>query len=111
MADIRRSGEVKFSAILEALNKILPHLTQDFLEQVPTAFEMNYNEILTPDDFNMIFDRKAAHTAPNTVPKPSAKKVANQKKAYENNEDYTAILKYLAQEIQKNNDTPQRFFK
>lgn len=96
MADTRRNGEVKFSAILEALNKILPHLNQDFLEQVPVAFEMNFNEVLTPDDFNMIFDRKAAHSAPNTVPKPSATKIASAKKAYAENEDYTAILKYLA---------------
>lgn len=109
MADTRRSGEVKFSAILESMNKILPNLTPEFLEQVPLAFGMNYGEHLSPDEFNMLFDPKS--TAANTIPKPSATKVANARKAREGNDEYTALLKYLAEEIKKTGDTPLRFFK
>ena len=35
MADARRSDAVQFSAILEAMHKMLPNLTQDFMEQIP----------------------------------------------------------------------------
>ena len=38
MADSRRQGSVKFSAILEAMLKIFPNFTKEFVDRIPEAF-------------------------------------------------------------------------
>ena len=70
MADQRRSGQVKFSAILEAMQKILPTLTTEFLAEIPGAYSMNANDSLSMEEFDLLFDPKANVKS---VPKVSAK--------------------------------------
>jgi hypothetical protein len=109
MADTQRSNSVKFSLILDTLNKILPNLTREFMDQIPYAFEMSPSDMLSKAEFDMLFDTRSNA---NLGPQPSALKVKNQRDAMANNSaDYTAIIKYFAECLQKENITPLRFFK
>lgn len=110
MADTRRSGSVKFTLILDAMQKILPSLTRDFLDQIPYAFEMSPNEVLSKDEFDMLFDLKS-QMASSPGPKPSALKMKNQRQRGGSSEEYQAILKYLAECLAEENITAIRFFK
>jgi len=108
MADTQRSNSVKFSLILDALNKVLPNLTREFMDQIPYAFEMSPSDMLSKEEFDMLFDTTSA----NHGPQPSALKVRNQRDAMANNSaDYTAIIKYFAECLHKENITALRFFK
>jgi hypothetical protein len=79
------------------------------MEQVPHAFEMSPTDMLTKEEFDMLFDTRSRATP---GPQPSALKVKNQREAMINNSaDYTAIIKYFAECLQKENITPLRFFK
>lgn len=59
MADTQRSNSVKFSLILDTLNKILPNLTREFMDQIPYAFEMSPSDMLSKEEFDMLFDTRS----------------------------------------------------
>ena len=59
MADVRRNEQVKFSAILEAMHKMLPNLTEDLMEQIPIAFNMHHSDVLGKAEFEMLFNPQA----------------------------------------------------
>ena len=75
MADQRRNEQVKFSTILESMEKMLPNLSEDFIDQVPRAFNMMPSDILSKAEFEMLFNPQAQMSGTNTVPKPSALKI------------------------------------
>jgi len=109
MADARHSGAVKLSVLLETMQKILPNLTQEFIDHVPIAFQMNNTDVVSPAEFDMLFNPESQQL--NSVPKPSTAKLQNAKKSHASNEEYTSILKYLAECLDKEGLTPLRFFK
>lgn len=56
MADTRRQGTAKFSTLLDSLGKVMPSLTREFLDHLPPAFDMSPDDMVTKDDFTMMFD-------------------------------------------------------
>lgn len=62
MADQRRTESVKFSVILDAMLKMMPHFTRDFVDQIPGAFGMSPSDMLSKNEFAMLFDMKAKLT-------------------------------------------------
>lgn len=52
--------------------KILPTLTKEFLEQIPIAYEMRSTDIISKEDFDLLFERKVQGG-----PKASAMKLKN----------------------------------
>jgi len=58
MADKHHTSEVKFSTILQAMSKFAPSLDGQFIDNIPGAFQMNKNDILSKNDFDMLFDVK-----------------------------------------------------
>jgi Ca2+-binding EF-hand superfamily protein len=87
------------------MQKILPSLTRDFLEQIPLAFQMNFNDVLSREEFEMLFDPNMGMTQ-NSIPKPSALKMQNQQKGKQGNDELTALVKYLSQCLDKEGTTP-----
>lgn len=59
MADNRRAGQVKFSVILEAMLKIIPSFTREFVDQIPYAFNMSPSDMVSKEEFDMMFNLKA----------------------------------------------------
>jgi hypothetical protein len=111
MADTKRSNAVKFSQILDAMVKVLPSLTRDFLDQIPYAFEMNPQEVLSKEDFEMLF-HLAAPPGSKSGPSPSGSQAKNKRAIDEDDAaEYTAIIKYFAECLRKEDITPLRFFK
>ena len=71
---------------------------------------MSHSDVLSSDDFNMLFDPRAGMMA-NTLPKPSATKLQNKIKEKEgHNEEYASLLKYFAECLKKDDTRPSRFF-
>jgi hypothetical protein len=58
MADQRRAGSVKFSVILDSMLKVVPHFTRDFVDQIPYAFQMSPSDMVSREEFDMMFDVK-----------------------------------------------------
>ena len=56
MADKKRAGSVKFSSILEALKKCCSSFTDELLSQIPLAFEINENDTVSANEFEMMLD-------------------------------------------------------
>ena len=111
MADTKRSNAVKFSQLLDAMVKVLPSLTRDVVDQIPYAFEMNPQEVLSKEDFEMLF-HLAAPPGSNSGPSSSGLQAKNKKAVDENDvAAYTAIIKYVAECLRKADITPLRFFK
>lgn len=110
MADSKRSNQVRFSLILDSLMKMLPNLTRDFVDQIPPVFELSPSDLLSMEDFTMLFDNKA-QIASNTGPQSSAVKKRNQLAKNQGNEELTALLKYLNECIEKEGITASRLFK
>ena len=109
MADQRRSNSVKFSVILEAMSKMMPHFTKDFLDNIPFAFQMSPDDFLSREEYEMLFDTKSKMSA-NAGPKQSALKKKNQM-SKGNASDNMAIVKYLGEVLQKEGITAARLFK
>ena len=110
MADHKRAGQVKFSAILDIMQKVVPHFTQDFVEQIPYVYNYEPNDMITKDDFDMMFNIKAPAGYASGGPQVSAvKKKAGAAKS--NQQENFAILKYLAECIEQEGLTPARLFK
>lgn len=59
MADNRRAGEVKFSVILDAMLKVVPSFTREFVDQIPYVFNLEPSAMVTKEDFDMMFSLKA----------------------------------------------------
>ena len=55
MADSTGSNAVKFSKIIESMQKILNNLNEDFWKEVPSVYQINLNDTLSKDDFEMLF--------------------------------------------------------
>ena len=107
MADITRKNQVEFSKILNVMWKILPSINKDFFDQIPYVFEMRANDVISKEDFDLLFERKVQNG-----PKASALKLKNQRATRDQRSDeYTAIVKYFAECLNKENITPLRFFK
>lgn len=58
----------------------------------------------------MMFDPQANSNTQDPVPKLSAVQIRNQQATKDNNDDYQAILKYLAESLQQENMKPLKFF-
>ena len=58
MADVHHTSDVKFGTILQAMQKFAPSLDDDFLNHIPTAFQMNRDDTLSKDEFDMLFNVK-----------------------------------------------------
>ena len=80
MADTRqpRGGPVRFSAILSSMAKVLPQLAPELLDQVPYAFQLTPDALLTREDFDMLFDVRASMAPGSVGPAASALKKKNQ---------------------------------
>ena len=77
--------------------KILPTLTKEFLEQIPIAYEMRSTDIISKEDFDLLFERKVQGG-----PKASAMKLKNQRATRDSKSDeYAAIVKYFAECLSK----------
>jgi len=111
MADTRRVGTVKFSALLDSLAKLIPNLTREFLDQLPPAFGMDHDSTVTQEEWRLMFDYNAK--APKaTGPKPSATKRQNElKRSQAEQQANQAVLKYLCEVLEKEGMTPQRLFR
>ena len=59
MADSRRTNSVKFSIILDSMMKMMPHFTRDFVDNIPYAFQMSPSDMVSREEFDMLFDVKA----------------------------------------------------
>ena len=110
MADQRRAGSVKFSVILDSMLKVVPHFTRDFVDQIPYAFQMSPSDMVSRDEFDMMFDVKGKMAQSAGGPQVSALKKKNAA-AKGNPQDNFAILKYLAESIEKEGLTAPRLFK
>lgn len=107
MADYKRANSVKFSQILESMMKMMPHFTKDFVDQIPYAFQMSPSDMVSREEFDMLFDIKkkmAAQTPVNAVKKKNAMEKSKP-------QDNFQILKYLAECCVKENLTAARLFK
>lgn len=110
MADTRRSGAAKLSAILNVLAKLMTNLTKEFLDHIPAAYGMSPDTLVSKEEWIMMFDYKAAQK--DVGPKPSAAKRKNQQQSKKAGEQSNQqILKYLCEVMEKENMTPQRLFK
>jgi Ca2+-binding EF-hand superfamily protein len=112
MADSRRTGQVRFSDILVALEKILPSLTKEFLEQIPMAFMRSPDDVLSQPDFEALFAPDSQVSYTNTMPKPSAQKLKNKLEARaEHDQEYTGYMKHLGLSLENDGTKPQSFFR
>lgn len=68
MADKRRAGQVKFSEILEAMLKVVPSFQRDFVEQIPYVFNMSPSDMVSREEFDMMFSLKAAMSSSKAGP-------------------------------------------
>ena len=59
MADSRRTNSVKFSIILDSMMKMMPHFTRDFVDNIPYAFQMSPSDMVSREEFDMLFDVKS----------------------------------------------------
>ena len=109
MADSRRSGEVVFAKVLEDMCKIMPSLQKDFVDNIPGAFGLSKNDMISKSDFDMMFDMKAAMNH-QVGPQTSALKKKNQADSKDTTGN-AEILKYLAECLAKENLTAIRLFK
>ena len=73
-----RGGPVRFSAILSSMAKVLPQLAPELLDQVPYAFQLTPDALLTREDFDMLFDVRAGMVSTAVGPAASALKKKNQ---------------------------------
>ena len=76
MADSRRTNSVKFSIILDSMMKMMPHFTRDFVDNIPHSFQMSPSDMVSREEFDMLFNVKAKMQA--TGPPQSALKKKNQ---------------------------------
>ena len=58
MADHKRAGQVKFQSILDIMQKLVPHFTQDFVDQIPFVYNYDAADMISKDDFDMMFNIK-----------------------------------------------------
>jgi hypothetical protein len=47
---------VKFGAILDSLKKCVPTITEELVSQVPLAFQIDTDEMVSQQEFEMMFD-------------------------------------------------------
>jgi Ca2+-binding EF-hand superfamily protein len=108
MADSRRTNSVKFSIILDSMMKMMPHFTRDFVDNIPYAFQMSPSDMVSREEFDMLFDVRSRMQA--TAAPTSALKKKNQLDKAKPQDNF-AILKYLAEVLVKENLTSARLFK
>jgi BMFP domain-containing protein YqiC len=108
MADSRRTNSVKFSIILDSMMKMMPHFTRDFVDNIPYAFQMSPSDMVSREEFDMLFDIRSKMKA--TAAPTSALKKKNQLEKAKPQDNF-AILKYLAEVLVKENLTSARLFK
>ena len=76
MADSRRTNSVKFSVILDMMMKMMPHFTRDFVDNIPFAYQMSPSDMVSREEFDMMFDVRSRMRA--QAPPVSAIKKKNQ---------------------------------
>lgn len=59
---------------MDSMMKMMPHFTSDFVDNIPYAFQMTPDDILTQEDFEMLFDMKAKMSKNYGVQKSALKK-------------------------------------
>ena len=52
MADARRANKVKLRACLQALKKVIPDLSTEFLNELPPVLEKSIDDIITKAQFD-----------------------------------------------------------
>ena len=110
MADSKRTNSVRFSLILDSLLKILPHLTREFLDQVPPVYEMSPSDILSLEDFQLLLDVRS-RVNQNVGPHQSAVKRRNEISKSQGKGDNIALLKYLGEVMDGQGISASRLFK
>jgi len=111
MADTRqpRGGPVRFGAILSSMAKVLPQLAPELLEQVPYAFQLTPEALLSREDFDMLFDVRASMAGASVGPAASALKKKNQLQKGGNDNIY--VLKSFCEVLEKEKMSSARMFK
>jgi Ca2+-binding EF-hand superfamily protein len=110
MANTRKADAVKLAAILEALGKLMPHLTKEFLAEIPRLHGLDPNTMVSKQEWLALFDASAGQK--DGAPRPSAAKRGKQGGSdAAGDEANKAILKYLCEVLERENLTPQRLFK
>jgi hypothetical protein len=95
MADVHRSEMVSFNAILACLAKIIPDLSQQFLEELPRAFEIvNLDEKLSRTDFDLLFENTSSFKLPGH---------SKKKKKTATHEENLTTIKLLAEACKADN--------
>jgi len=110
MANQRRSETVRFGTVLEALQKAMPHIPQEIVELIPDSYDLDVNDQISKEEFELLFDMKSKMKS-SLGPSRSAKKLQNDMHRKDKDQDNLAILKYLAQSLDKEGITPARLFK
>ena len=108
MADIKHDDQVKFSALIDTLGKMMPNLTREFLDNIPPVFGVEYDQAVSQKEWLLLFEFQASGSV---GPKSSATKRQNDLKK-EQAEDLAnkAVLKYLYECLEKEDMTPKRLF-
>ena len=52
MADSERANRVEFRACLDALRKMIPDLSAEFLDEIPPALGKSMDDIITKSEFD-----------------------------------------------------------
>ena len=52
MADAERANRVEFRACLDALRKMIPDLSTEFLDEIPPALGKSMDDIITKSEFD-----------------------------------------------------------
>ena len=103
MADTHRNDEVTFGQIMICMTKIVPDLSQQFLQEVPMAFGIdNLEQKLTRSDFELLFDSQSS------IKLPVVGKKKNRQRATD--EERNVILKFLSEACKADEINPEQMF-
>ena len=112
MADVDRTGYAKFGDVLHCMRKIIPQFDKEFCNRVPAVFNMDSESEISKNEFQLMFDFKGVKMSQSqAIPKSAVKKMNQSERKEAHAQEYWTILKYFAEELQKENITPTRFFK
>lgn len=86
--------------------------TDEFIEQIPDAFQMHNNDQVTLNDWEMLFESNRFNQKQPSVPSLSAVQIRNQQTSKQNqSEEHNSIRKYLAECIESEFTPPDQFKK
>lgn len=92
------------------MKKLLPNFTDEMLDEIALAVNVKPTDFITDQEFELMFD-PVNMSKRQGFPKLSAVKMQNQKAAKDAKQDeYNAILKYLAECLASDHQTAKQFF-